>query len=48
MALKALLALVVLAAVAVGLMLPTPAKAPAPVAGRFASVDAPSAEAAQP
>jgi hypothetical protein len=49
MAPKALFALIVLAAVAIGLMLPTPAKAPPPVAGQFASVDAPSADlAAQP
>lgn len=43
MALKALLALVILTAIAVGLLLPTPAKAPEPVAGDFASVEAPSA-----
>lgn len=44
MALKALLALVLLAAIAIGLLLPTPAKAPPPVAGEFASVDVPSAD----
>lgn len=48
MALKALLALVVLAAVAVGLMLPTPSKDPPPVAGEFASVNAASAEPVAP
>jgi hypothetical protein len=48
MALKALIALIALAAVVVGLSLPTPAKAPPPVAGSFASADAPSARPAQP
>ena len=39
MALKAILALVALAAVIVGLSLPTPSKAPPPVAGSFAQAD---------
>ena len=48
MALKALIALVALAAVAIGLMLPTPAKAPPETAGRFAEVDSPALKAARP
>lgn len=48
MALKALIALIILAAVVVGLALPTPAKAPPAVAGRFASVDIPTAEPVAP
>ena len=39
MALKAFLVLVALAAIVVGLTLPTPSKDPPPVAGEFASVD---------
>ncbi len=39
MALKALLALVALFAIVVGLSIPTPSRAPPPVAGTFAHVD---------
>lgn len=48
MALKALLALVALAAVIIGLSLPTPAKDRPSMAAEFASVDAPPAEVVQP
>lgn len=48
MAQKALIAAVVLAAIAIGLMLPTPAKAPPEFAGGFAEVDRPASDEARP
>lgn len=48
MALKAFIALVVLAAIAIGLSLPTPAKDPPKVAGQSAAVDMASARPAPP